>query len=237
MKATLRILVLALLVAGLLGTSSSAQASGTPTRISFARGTTGTTVQGWVGANQVADYVIRAGGGQYMSVALFASQNDIAPSGLYLVITDRYGNALLPLEWYQTSWTGTLPRSQDYLIRVFSVGGSDNFRLKVSIPAQIRFAPGTTGTSLLGFASPYQPVNYFFDARAYQYITLTVYSPNDNVRLTLSGADGQPLVRSAVMGSNTWSGTLPATQRYYLSVEQMNGSAGTNFRLFMTIVG
>lgn len=237
MKARLRILILALLVAGLLGAHPSAQASGTPTRISFATGTTGTTVQGWVGVNQSADYLIRAGGGQYLSVALFTSQNDIAPNGLYLVVTDRYGNALLPLEWRQTSWMGTLPRSQDYLIKVVSLGGSDNFRLKISIPAQIRFAPGTTGTSLLGFASPYQPVNYYFDAHAHQYATLTVYSPYDNVRFTLSGADGQPLVRSAVMGSNTWSGTLPATQRYYLSMEQMSGAEGTNFRLFITIVG
>jgi hypothetical protein len=230
--------MLPLLLTLLMGaqTSTTAQAGGV-TRIRFARGTTGATVQGWVGVNQSVDFVIRAGVGQYLSVALVTLLHDVPPAGVYLVVTDASGYRYQPLEWYQSAWTGTLPRTTDYYLKVVSTGGSGDFRLKVSIPAQIRFARGASSATLNGVVSPTQMVNYYFDARARQIISLTVVSPYNNVRLTLNGNDGTPLLRAAAMPSNTWTGVLPATQRYHLAVQQLSGAQATGYTLYISIVG
>ena len=234
MKAVIRSLVIGLV---LLGLNVSAAHADSAIRIQFAAGATSTTVKGYVGAYQQKEYVINVGRGQVISVSLFTVANQVAPNNIYLAISDTRGNLLLSADAHQTDWTRTNPATQDYQIQIVSAGGVSDFRLEIQIPFQIKFAPGATSARLAGSVAPDRLNTYFFDAAAGQYITLTVISPNDNVQFTLNGDDRIPLVRSAIRlpEGNTWRCTLPTTQRYYLTVEQLSETSGTNFTLNVTI--
>ena len=47
-------------------------------------------------------------------------------------------------------------------------------------------------------------------------MTVNIDSPNDNVLLTIVGADGIPLTNGNMSGATSWTGELPATQDYTL---------------------
>jgi hypothetical protein len=215
-----------------------ANAQGSPIPISFERGATSATVYDQLTyAQQIMTYSLRALVGQTMHVSLFTAANDVPLPGAYLVILDAYGYPLVSLDAWQTNVSLRLPRTQTYQIQVVSIGGMGGFRLAISVPSEIRFARGATSATLTGTVRPDRLNVYEFTARANQTITLSITSPADNVRLTLAGADGIPLVRAATMPSNLWWGRLSATQRYTLIVAQMSGWDLTPFTLYVSIMG
>jgi hypothetical protein len=217
------------------GTLTPAQAGG-GTRIRFERGATSTTVQGYLNPNVSDGYLLYALAGQTMTLNLVTLLNDVPLTGAYLEVSDANGNPLLLLGHYRTAWTGVLPASQTYQIRVTSVGGVGSYRLQVSIPSEIRFTRGATSAVLRGTVRPDRLNEYHFRAGANQWISLTVVSPADDVRLTLYGEDGNILIRAIGMPSNTWSGWLPATQKYFLIVTQPASGLPTAYTLYISIV-
>jgi hypothetical protein len=69
-------------------------------------------------------------------------------------------------------------------------------------------------------------------ASATQTMSVKVWSPNGDVYLGVSGADGQVLLNSSTQNT-IWSGTLPKTQDYYLSLTPGNGT--TSYSLSVEI--
>lgn len=224
-----------LLMVTVAGTITPAQAGG-GRRITFERGATSTIVQGYLNPNVSDGYVLYALRGQTMTLNLVTLLNDVPLAGAYLEVSDANGNPLLLLGQYQTAWTGVLPASQNYQIRVTSMGGAGGYRLQVSIPSEIRFARGATSAVLNGTVRPDRLNEYHFQAGANQWISLTVVSPADDVRLTLYGEDGNILIRAIGMPNNTWSGWLPATQKYFLIVTQPASGLPTAYTLYISIV-
>jgi hypothetical protein len=69
-------------------------------------------------------------------------------------------------------------------------------------------------------------------ASATQTMSVKVWSPNGDVYLGVSGADGQVLLNSSTQNT-IWEGTLPKTQDYYLSLTPGNGT--TSYSLSVEI--
>lgn len=85
-----------------------------PAKVRFESGAIGTTVPGAVSAGTAGSvYVLRAFGGQTMSLAL-----NNAGSGLHLEVRGADGKYLLNTSDGLTSWSGKLPSNQEYYVRV-----------------------------------------------------------------------------------------------------------------------
>jgi hypothetical protein len=90
-----------------------------PARVSFAPGATGEQVEGNTDNRRTVSYVLRALGGQTMTLDLNAGSSPAALAVYGL----QDGQPLLRAPSERTSWTGTLPKTQDYIVEV--VPGTD----------------------------------------------------------------------------------------------------------------
>ena len=77
-----------------------------------------------------------------------------------------------------------------------------------------------------------QTVYYVLKASATQTMSVKVSSPNGDVYLGVFGADGQVLL-TPTSQNTLWSGTLPSTQDYYLSLTA--GDGATSYTLSVDI--
>ena len=100
-----------------------------PTRIQFQPGATSATVTGHVVAYGADLYVLRAMAGQTMDVLLTSPAIDVL-----LEIWGADGTVLKRHVDGETYWTGLLPVTQDYFIKVVSFGSEVDYTLTVTIP-------------------------------------------------------------------------------------------------------
>jgi len=200
-------------------------------RIAFTTGTTSATVSGTLGSGASQSYVLWAGWNQVM-----IAQATSADSKIYLEIYNRAtGSFLVRASSTQTSWQGWLPRTGDYIVKVYNGGGStENYSLLVTIPARIQFARGAYSKSVFGRGSVAQTISYVLWARANQTMTATLTSPAGTVYLAIRGfSGGQTLVASSA-SQTTWTGTLPQSQEYIIDAVQ--GGTWVDFTLTVRIV-
>lgn len=118
--------------------ATSTPTSTDATRISFAQGTTSSTINGTIASLGTVRYVVSGNQGQLMSATLTTT-----PAGeVAWAIYNPSGLAIRPLD-ATTSWSGTLPANGDYRIDLISIVGSSSktYTLVVSIttppPAEI----------------------------------------------------------------------------------------------------
>ena len=100
-----------------------------PRRITFARGAISASTPGAIAAGGINSYVLRALSGQTMTAAIPAPN-----AGLALEIyglTD--GQPLVRASLGQTTWTGKLPATQDYIIKVANTGARASFTLATTV--------------------------------------------------------------------------------------------------------
>jgi hypothetical protein len=88
--------------------------------------------------------------------------------------------------------------------------------------SRIEFAAGGTSTVIDGEVDAGQTLYYVLGASATQTMSVKVSSPNSDVYLGVFGADGQVFLTSSTQDT-LWSGTLPKTQDYYLSLTAASG--------------
>jgi hypothetical protein len=104
-------------------------AGGTTERIRFAPGATAATVYGSTSAIEPKRYVLEAGGGQTMSVAL-----NVDNLNAYITVLNPNGENMAGADGPIHTWTGVLPFNGDYVIEVLNPGtGLANFDLTVTI--------------------------------------------------------------------------------------------------------
>jgi hypothetical protein len=213
------------------GSAASGVGADSLIRIYFAAGTTSGTVSGSLNPAEVQSYVLWAAWNQVM----IANVN----SGDGNSILEIYGNwDGYSLCWFSsalTSWSGSLTRSQDYIIKVKNNGGStQNYSLFIEIPARIQFAPGAYSGSVWGRGSVAQTISYVLWARAGQTMTASLSSSTGTVYLNIYGfSGGQSLVNSS-SSQTSWSGNLPQSQDYI--VDAVQGGTWTDFTLTVTII-
>ncbi|MCI0475772.1 MAG: hypothetical protein L0Y55_05955, partial [Anaerolineales bacterium] len=101
-----------------------------PVRINFAPGATSAQAQGTTSNNRVVTYLLKAMGGQTMTVNLTAPPNS---AGITIYGLED-GQPLIRSQSGATSFTGQLPMTQDYVIQVVPfVSTTVNYTLDVTV--------------------------------------------------------------------------------------------------------
>lgn len=114
-------------------------------RISFASGTTGTTIRGNISPAEIKRYLVNSGEGQQFSVRILQGNVNVAlidPSGLML---GRATNS-------SSFWQGQLPRSGDYAVEITAANNS-NYTVSVEVLATENSNPVTASSSVNPFES------------------------------------------------------------------------------------
>lgn len=100
-----------------------------PRRIQFAAGAVVDTYEGPIGSNQTVAFIAGAAKGQKMTVTLTSPGSDV----LLTVYGYTDGNPYIRSVSGATSWSDTLPLTQDYIIQAVSVGSSNTFKMVLTI--------------------------------------------------------------------------------------------------------
>jgi hypothetical protein len=100
-----------------------------PRRISFRSGATSARLQGNVGAHTTVTYLARARADQTMTVTITALTDDV----LLTIYGLDDGQPLVRAASGATSWSGTLPATQDYVIMVVGTDAARRYTLDVEI--------------------------------------------------------------------------------------------------------
>ncbi|MBK8046519.1 MAG: hypothetical protein IPK16_04920 [Anaerolineales bacterium] len=209
-------------------------------RINFAPGAISATRTGVLTMGGMDRYVLKASEGQTLSVVVASANNNVD-----LVIFGKDGTVLISDHADATSWSGVLPSTQDYYIDVNAVDGtSANYTLTVTIPPEpptppqpqiqrIRFAPGTISARVSGQVTPGAHQEYVLKASANQEMLITTQAEEQAIGISVVGADGTVL-QSPMGGLPTFSGELPSTQDYFITV-QIQGSGFADYTMNVTI--
>ncbi len=215
------------------------------TRIEFVPGTTSNpAAYQELGGGDSDEYILGALAGQELSVNV--APYTFADSKNFVLSISGIDGSMLVSEAAQVSlWSGTLPITQDYVIRVTNQGNAAQYQLKVSLPLQIHLAAGKTSTTLEGRLLLGADGNtYLLHAQAGQTMAVTTTSANNNACLTIAArmTDGSyiPLLR-LMEQSTTWGATLPTgteySQDYSISVSFCNDmhQGDTLYTLFVRL--
>lgn len=88
---------------------------------------------------------------------------------------------------------------------------------------RIQFAPGSSGATLWSSLPPNGLDAYVLTAQAGQTMTVNVIPNSGQALLSISGANGEVL-KSTGAGTSSWSGVLPLTQDYFITVSSAGGA-------------
>ena len=103
-----------------------------------------------------------------------------------------------------------------------------------SAPQRIQFAPGAVSKTIAGNVQAPNRNRYVLRALAGQEMTVEIASPGQVVNFAVSGVDdGQPYKRLD-NEDRFWSGSLPATQDYLITVVTANGNP--DYLLTVTVI-
>jgi hypothetical protein len=174
-------------------------------------GQTESSMDGSLKAQDKATYSVDAAAGQLLLVAV----NTTNPL-FSLEIAKLNGPILKPGSDPSLSWQGILTDNGPYQIRVASKDSAGPFTLDITLPIQVKFAPGSIGLTLDGMAFANQINTYTLKAQKDQTLKVLIDSSQKDIFLTIYGLeDGQPYIRS-VTGSTSATIKLPATQTYVI---------------------
>ena len=202
-----------------------------PSRVQFPAGTTATTVTGEISGQFEAVYVLEAAAGQWMDVRLSAPETG---NNAWLVIEGADGTTLLGLGEIKTAWSGLLPGSQNYTIRVIPGGGAVKYSLEIAIARRITFAPGTTAARLEGTLTGAEGVTYVLEARAGQTMSLNA-SPASQTYLIVTAENAGSVTLAEYVSA--WTGVLPAADAYLIRVRPGGGATNVAYVLDVSITG
>lgn len=191
---------------------TSLPAPGAATRISFPAGATVHDVNGQLGSGESRTYVLGAREGQLMEVTLWPA------SGVTMSIAGEDGQVLAyPGPGF---FRGVLPATQDYFLRVTAGTEPVTYNVTVMLPIRVTFSPGATSAEQTAELPPFTSRYYVIRAMAGQTLTVESTATQGQVILIVFGADGTVL-QTDHSGSDTFSGRLPTTQDYLISVRSV----------------
>ncbi len=199
-------------------------------RIDFATGATASNTPGTIAPGQTQSYLVRALKGQPMIAMVDSPGHDLtfSISGL------QSGQVLLPASNGRNTWQGTLPATDDYVVRVIGGATTQNFNLSLTIASRISFAPGADSAVVSGSTQGGFNVTFALYASAGQAMDLNLDAPTGKAALEVWGfGDGQPYLRSQ-LGETAFSLKLPSTQDYIIAVVPFAGGA-VNFSLHVKV--
>ncbi len=218
------------------GTSTSAPPAPTQTpsaapaaRINFLEGATTGVVTGSIAASQTLTYVLQAGQGQPMLVHVDSPENDVT-----LSIRTQGGTSLLSNLAHQSSWKGTVPRTEDYVISLYGGKSSEQFSLTTEIASRISFAPGAESAKISGQTSGGYTVAYAVFAQEGQKMELAVYAAKHTPGLAVWGYVSNQTYLAPSSNRTSFSFTIPETQDYIIEIVPKPGET-VNFVIILKI--
>jgi len=171
-------------------------------------------------ANDSKFYVMHVEADQWVAVD---ASSGTTGQGLRFSILGADGTVVKPMGEAHTRIV--VPSTQDYYVELMSNVGTANYRMSVLIPARVRFPPGATSAEVPGSLGANDVRHYVLRARAGQRMIVDPNTSRGQVRLVISGADGQVMLSGRVGPPNgTFDGILPATQDYLITVRAEGGS-------------
>ena len=197
-------------------------------RIRFAPGATETTVEGYLPANGTKVYIMGVAAGQF--IELNATVGAMG-QGLRFSIVGRDGTVVKAMG--EAHVRTVVSSTQDYYVELASDVGAVNYQMSVLIPVRIRFAAGATSADVAGSLASNGMRHYVLRALAGQRMIVVPRASRGQVRLVISGADGQVLLGGGV-ASDGHDGILPITQDYLITV-QAEGGTSADYTLGITI--
>lgn len=191
-----------------------------PTRINFLSGATTGVVNGSIAPGQILSYVLQAGQGEPILVQVMSPEREVTLS----IRTDG-GTSLLPPSAKQSSWKGTIPQTEDYLVTVYGGATNQQFTLIIEIVSRISFATGADSARMNGQAPPGYGVAYTVFAVKDQRVDVAVYGVGTAATLTVWGfADGRTYLKAAA-NRTSFTFTVPMTQDYILQLDPKGNEA------------
>ena len=196
-----------------------------PTRVEFDPGATAAVLTGELAARETDQYSLRVAAGQLMEVV-------VSPEGdVQLSIHGADGAVLRSGMGEFPHFRGSVPSTQDYIIRLSAGEQPVTYSANVIIPARITFDPGATSAVASGELPPHTSHHYVAQAQTGQMMTVRVM-PEGSVRLSIYGVDGTVLSSGMGEGS-TFEGQLPSTQDYVLVLS--SGDQPVSYQLELAI--
>jgi hypothetical protein len=240
--------VAALTLAGCAGTKAApdaAPAAVTPStspsdttgllRVRFARGTTSGLVNDSLRTGEARGYLIGAEQGQVMMVHAITwpvrQGESPAPAATVRVYSVAEGSELTAPAGAGPLWSGRLPSSGDYTVRV-SATGPTAYTLAVQIPRRLAPTAGDPTAAIAGTAPSRAPVDYIIAGASGQALAASVRE-SDPVTLHLYGLDDGEQLAPLPERRQLWAGRLPATQDYVVSV--VPADEGARYELTVTL--
>ena len=212
-------------------------------RITFAQGANSATVTGQLAGYTVDYYLVNAYAGQQIQVSVTTPS-----TRAYISLITPSGAALARAQAGTKNYTGTLPETGDYTIRVSTNPGGPQivYTLNVTITGssvtpppgyqRISFQPGATSAQVYGQVDGTTPINYVLEASAGQRMRLVLASPNSNAFLTVVSPGGTPLAR-AQNSILTFDQTLPESGDYRITVSSPAGTPTIIYLLNAAVTG
>lgn len=207
--------------------------------VKFKPGRTFTYAQNTIKAGEQHTYSVKASAGQTMITDVSSENNDV-----FVRITGLQGGEELVSNNSQLiSWTGTLPKTQTYLITITTNNPDTYYFLNIEIPANVRFEAGVYSATVTGHIEIFEDtptvsinnhVTYLVHASTGQTMDVKLFSPDiDSLSLGVYGQDdGQPFQRYEVKKEG-YHGVVPTTQGYYLKV--FSHKKSTDYTIEITI--
>jgi hypothetical protein len=199
-------------------------------RIRFAPGATQASIEGYLPVDGRAIYVMGVAAGQFVEIDAAVGTMG---QGLRFSFLGADGTVIRPMG--EAHLRTVVPSTQDYYLELVSDVGATNYRLSVLIPVRVRFAPGATSAKVRGSLAAGGERHYVLRALAGQRMIVVPYTTTGQVRMVISGADGQVLLSGRVgPPGGVFEGILPTTQDYLIGVRP-EGGAGVDYALEITI--
>jgi hypothetical protein len=197
-------------------------------RVRFARGTTSGIVNDSLRAGETRGYVIGAEQGQVMMVHAItwpvrqgSGPPDSATVRVYAVAD---GRELRVPSGEGALWSGRLPATGDYVVRV-GAGGATAYTLAVQIPRPLSVGGADPTAAIRGTAPSRAPVDYIVAGQGGQTLAASVRR-DDPATLHVYGLDDGEQLAPLSERRRLWAGTLPAPQDYIISVVPAEEGAG-----------
>jgi hypothetical protein len=203
-------------------------------RVRFARGTTSGLVDDSLGQGDTGGYLIGAEQAQVMMVHAITwaqQQGSPTPAATVRVYSVVEGRELTAPSAAGPLWSGRLPSSGDYAVRV-SATGPTAYTLSVQIPRRLTPSSGDPTAAIAGSAPSRAPVDYIIAAERGQTLAASVRE-SDPVSLHVYGLDDGAQLAPLPERRRLWAGPLPATQDYVVSV--VPADEGARYELTVTL--
>ncbi len=179
-------------------------------QLGFEPGSTRLEVEGQLAAGESAEFVVGAHSGDLLMAHAITPEGDLTVSVFRL----DSGAPLADSSPSPAFWSGILPSSIGYLVKLEPPANETLYSLQIEIP---RLLDSREKLSISGIASPHLPVAYRVHAESQERLRLDLTSPQ-GASFAVHGLDsGHPLVPWSD-GATSFEGTAPENQEYIIHV-------------------